>query len=185
MSVVARLEKDKQLDETFLAERKSARKRGRPRKSAGRAKPSARGDGSVSDVEGKAHKRVRPASISPRGGTGDGSDEGRGKKRRSMAPGEAKARALAEVRKFCASLPPVEYGRDDGWVATKEEAREARAGNAGGGAVGGRGAGSKRDRVGGDKVETPSREKKSKKLKSAKEERQKEETDSKQRLSQV
>lgn len=104
-----------------------------------------------------------------------------------MEPGRAKARALAVVRKFVAGLPPTEYGRDEGWIPSKEEAaREAsaRAGESGGGGISGgggaRGVGNKRDRAGGG----GGGEKKAKKLK-ASEERQREEAERKERLTQV
>lgn len=98
-----------------------------------------------------------------------------------MVPGQAKARALEIVRKFVASLPPTEYGKDEGWIASKEEAREAAAAKAGSG-----GSGSKRERSAGGGGGVGGGEKKVKKPKmSSKEERQREEEERKQRHAQV
>lgn len=189
------------MDESFYST-KGGRRKGQSRKSGGRGKAT-RGRG------GAPNKRPRPASLSsPRGGSGVESDGSQGsgggdngdasaKKAKRMVPGEGKARALAAVQRFVATLPPVEYGRDEGGgVATKDEAREARSksGSGGGGGGGGRGSGgattgggaSKRDRAAAsEKGDGQSREKKAKKLKSSREERRREETDSKQRISQV
>lgn len=97
-----------------------------------------------------------------------------------MVPGEAKARALAVVQAFVATLPPAEYGRDEGWTASNDEARAV---GDGGGGGGGGGSGGKRQRAGGEGGQA--REKKPKKLKSSREERERDESDSKQRLLQV
>lgn len=89
-----------------------------------------------------------------------------------MVPGEAKARAIASVKAYIATLPPLEIGRDEGLVAMKEEAR------------GGGGGGGKRSREK-DRAEGQGREKKPKAVKSSREEKQREEDDRKQRLSEV
>lgn len=72
------------------------------------------------------------------GGSGSGGDDGSPSgcdkmeidtepdEARQMAQGEAKVRALAKIRAYCASQPPGEYGRDEGWISPEEEARETR-----------------------------------------------------------
>lgn len=188
------------MDESFYST-KGGRRKSQSRKSGGRGKARGR--------EGTPNKRPRPASLSPRGGgrsdgsdgSGDGGSGGGGgqgassaKKAKKGVPGEKKARALAVVKRFVSTLPPIEYGRDEGLVANKDEAKEARNGKSspgggGGGGGGGRGAtggGGKRDRAtASEKGDGQSREKKAKKLKSSREERKREETDSKLRISQV
>lgn len=195
------LKDDKLSDEDFVAAKGGS---GSSRKSKGRVRPRKSG-GDGSDGEGggrgrkKKPKRRRPASPSPSdgagsdgGGGGDlssggekatgssGGNNAKKAKHGGIAPGQAKARALAVVRNFVASLPPVEYGRDEGWIASKEEARAA-ASSKGGGS----GGGNKRERAaGGGSGEKG--EKKPKKMKaSSREEREREERERKDRLSQV
>ncbi|CAN0072008.1 unnamed protein product [Ascophyllum nodosum] len=112
-------EDDKIFEENCPSPKKSSRKRGRPRKSGGRSRDAGTGSGT--------QKRPRPNSPSPR--AADESREGGvsalDTPQEAKQAGEAKARALAAVQAFVAKLPPTVYGRDEGWISTKREAREA------------------------------------------------------------
>lgn len=104
-----------------------------------------------------------------------------------MVKGDFKARALAAVRAFVASLPSSTFGRDEGWEPEREEQRRNTDG--GGGGRDGRASASKRHRssAAGDRGDGQEKEKRPKGSKAAmaREERQREEMESKQRLSQV
>lgn len=170
---------DKLLDESFIKE-SAGRKRGRPRSSGdpGRASSSAsKISYADNDWEGKkAHKRSRQSSSAEDSDSGGGGGGGK-KSGKVMAPGEGKAKALAFVQAYMATLPPMEIGRDEGWIATKEEARAA--------GLGGGAGGSKRSREK-ERGEGKGREKKTKSLKaSSKEGKLKEEEDRKRQLLQV
>lgn len=117
-----------------------------------------------------------------------GSDGGGGAQQETkpMAPGEAKARAMASIKAYVANLPPLEIGRDEAWITSKEEGRgtatAGKNGVGGGGGNGGGGGGAKRAR---DKERTDGQGKEKKPKAGKREEKQREEEDLKQRLSEV